>query len=239
MAKSGDESGRWGPGFRWRSIRAMRDNDEDATWIGYEAQSARPESITGGTLDHYNRRAEAFWQGTRDHDVKQNIAALLQRIEVTAFHHTGLWLRARPRPQGVCRARSHRGGSGRRRAFRRDGAPIAAATYGSRISSRSICRTAISMACSPTPRCFMSPAGNCRACCWNCAQVSNRVACCSAQIRAATTRKAGMPDATVYHDLDAWRRYLSAAGFVELDHYYRPAGLPREEQPWLASVWRR
>ena len=39
------------------------------------------ESITGGTLDHYNRRAEAFWQGTRDHDVKQNIAALLQRIE--------------------------------------------------------------------------------------------------------------------------------------------------------------
>ena len=42
-----------------------------------------------------------------------------------------------------------------------------------------------------------------------------------------------------YHDLDAWRRYVSAAGFVELDHYYRPAGLPREKQPWLASVWRR
>ena len=42
-----------------------------------------------------------------------------------------------------------------------------------------------------------------------------------------------------YHDLDTWRRYLSAAGFVELDHYYRPAGLPREEQPWLASLWRR
>jgi SAM-dependent methyltransferase len=36
-----------------------------------------------------------------------------------------------------------------------------------------------------------------------------------------------------------WRRYLSAAGFVELAHYYRPAGLPRERQPWLASVWRR
>ncbi|MGE8636583.1 MAG: SAM-dependent methyltransferase, partial [Achromobacter piechaudii] len=22
-------------------------------------------------------------------------------------------------------------------------------------------------------------------------------------------------------------------------HYYRPDGLPREQQPWLASVWRR
>ena len=36
-----------------------------------------------------------------------------------------------------------------------------------------------------------------------------------------------------YHDLE------TAAGFVELDHYYRPAGLPRQQQPWLASVWRR
>jgi SAM-dependent methyltransferase len=42
-----------------------------------------------------------------------------------------------------------------------------------------------------------------------------------------------------YYDLDTWRSYLSAAGFTELDHYYRPAGLPREKQPWLASVWRR
>ena len=30
----------------------------------------------------------------------------------------------------------------------------------------------------------------------------------------------------VYHDLETWRRYVSAAGFVELDHYYRPTGLP-------------
>jgi hypothetical protein len=33
--------------------------------------------------------------------------------------------------------------------------------------------------------------------------------------------------------------YLSEAGFVELDHYYRPAGVPPAQQPWLASVWRR
>jgi SAM-dependent methyltransferase len=43
----------------------------------------------------------------------------------------------------------------------------------------------------------------------------------------------------VYHDLETWRRYVAAAGFVELTHYYRPAGRPREQQPWLASVWRR
>lgn len=42
-----------------------------------------------------------------------------------------------------------------------------------------------------------------------------------------------------YHDLDAWRAYLTAAGFTELEHYYRPPGLPREQQPWLASVWRK
>jgi hypothetical protein len=29
------------------------------------------------------------------------------------------------------------------------------------------------------------------------------------------------------------------AGFEEVSHYFRPAGLPREQQPWLATVWRR
>ena len=43
----------------------------------------------------------------------------------------------------------------------------------------------------------------------------------------------------VYHDLEVWRAYLQQAGFTELEHYYRPEGLPREQQPWLASVWRR
>jgi hypothetical protein len=39
------------------------------------------EKITDLTLDHYNERAEDFWEGTRDHNVNQNIAALLQCIE--------------------------------------------------------------------------------------------------------------------------------------------------------------
>ncbi|WP_440466207.1 class I SAM-dependent methyltransferase [Pseudomonas sp. YH-1] len=42
-----------------------------------------------------------------------------------------------------------------------------------------------------------------------------------------------------YHDLENWTRVLEDAGFRELEHYYRPEGLPREQQPWLASVWRK
>jgi SAM-dependent methyltransferase len=43
----------------------------------------------------------------------------------------------------------------------------------------------------------------------------------------------------VYHDLESWRAFLETAAFSELEHYYRPPGLPLERQPWLASVWRK
>lgn len=43
----------------------------------------------------------------------------------------------------------------------------------------------------------------------------------------------------VWHDWPHWRTLLREAGFEELEHYYRPAGLPRDQQPWLASVWRK
>src|SRR5688500_5892923 len=36
--------------------------------------------ITARTLEHYNEGAADFWEGTRDHDVKQNIEALLRHI---------------------------------------------------------------------------------------------------------------------------------------------------------------
>ncbi len=39
------------------------------------------EKIADLALGNYNRRAEDFWGGTRDHDVSQNVAALLQYIE--------------------------------------------------------------------------------------------------------------------------------------------------------------
>src|SRR5260370_41497506 len=37
--------------------------------------------ISARTLEHYDRWARQFWEGTRDHDVSQNVAALLQHIE--------------------------------------------------------------------------------------------------------------------------------------------------------------
>jgi SAM-dependent methyltransferase len=44
---------------------------------------------------------------------------------------------------------------------------------------------------------------------------------------------------SVYHSYDAWHALLTQAGFIELEHYYRPPGLPRDQQPWLATVWRK
>jgi hypothetical protein len=42
-----------------------------------------------------------------------------------------------------------------------------------------------------------------------------------------------------FFDPDTWRTNLQAAGFLELRSYFRPPGLPRDRQPWLATVWRR
>jgi len=39
------------------------------------------EKIANVTLEHYDQHAEDFWQGTKDHDVSQNIEALLKYIE--------------------------------------------------------------------------------------------------------------------------------------------------------------
>jgi SAM-dependent methyltransferase len=40
-------------------------------------------------------------------------------------------------------------------------------------------------------------------------------------------------------DLVTWREFVTAAGFTELRHYYRPPGLPRHKQWWLATVLRK
>jgi hypothetical protein len=39
-------------------------------------------------------------------------------------------------------------------------------------------------------------------------------------------------------DWETWQALATGAGFTALNHYYRPAGLPRAAQPWLASSWR-
>jgi SAM-dependent methyltransferase len=42
-----------------------------------------------------------------------------------------------------------------------------------------------------------------------------------------------------YHDLESWRDFLREARFAELEYYFRPPGLPFEQQHWLATVWRK
>ena len=42
----------------------------------------RLKEISGLTLEHCNRNAEDFREGTRDHDVGQNIDALLRTIRI-------------------------------------------------------------------------------------------------------------------------------------------------------------
>ncbi len=42
-----------------------------------------------------------------------------------------------------------------------------------------------------------------------------------------------------HFELDRWRQLFVGTGWAEDSHYYRPQGKPRDEQPWLVTVWRR
>ena len=199
------------------------------------------EQVTDRTLDHYNRRAEAFWQGTRDHDVSQNIDALLQRIageppftildfgcgpgrdlKVLAERgHIAIGLEGAAHFAAM--ARAHSGCEVWQQDFlkldlpdsRFDGIFANAALF--HVPGQELPRVLLQLHASLKPGGVLfssNPRGHNEEG-WNGGRYG------------------------AYHDLPAWRRYLTAAGFVELDHYYRPTGLPREQQPWLASVWRR
>ena len=102
------------------------------------------------------------------------------------------------------------------------------------------CPSVNSTAYSPTRRCFMCPARHCPASCWNCTGRSSRAVC----LFSSNPRGEGQEGWNggrygAFHDWETWRGFMTTAGFVELTHFYRPAGLPPEQQPWLASVWRK
>ena len=42
-----------------------------------------------------------------------------------------------------------------------------------------------------------------------------------------------------YYDWNTWKEICLNTGFEEIKHFYRPDGIPEEEEPWLASVWRK
>ena len=199
------------------------------------------EKIADLTLEHYNQRAEEFWEGTRGHNVSQNIEALLQTIEgkppfaildfgcgpgrdlklFAELGHLAIGL------EGVARfaemARAYSGCVVWQQDFLKldlprnqfDGVFANAALF--HVPSQELPRVLLELHATLKPRGVVftsNPHGHNEEG-WNRGRYG------------------------AYHDLDAWRRHMSAAGFVELAHYYRPAGVPREQQPWLASVWRR
>lgn len=199
------------------------------------------QKIVGRTLGHYQARAEAFWEGTRHHDVEQNIEALLRHIraeppltildfgcgpgrDLKAFVQRGhrvVGLEGAPALAEM--ARAHSGCEVWQQDFLQMELP--AAHFNGVFANASLFHVPrqelprvlrqLHAALKPDGVLFSSnPHGN------NEENVSGE--------------RYG-----AYHDLAAWRDYLHVTGFVELEHYYRPPGLPREQQPWLASVWRR
>jgi SAM-dependent methyltransferase len=197
--------------------------------------------IAERTLAHYDQRAEAFWAGTRDHDVSQNINALLQYIEAPppfelldfgcgpgrdlaafkALGHRAIGLEGSP--QLAAMARAHSGCAVLEQNFLElalpagqfDGVFANAALF--HVPSQELPRVLLELhkTLKPIGVLFSSNPRGDGGEGWN----GDRYG--------------------AFHDWETWRGFMNAAGFVELTHFYRPAGLPPEQQPWLASVWRK
>jgi len=198
-------------------------------------------SASDRTLDYYNRHADAFWRGTRDHDVSQNISALLRSIEAAppfvildfgcgpgrdlkAFAELGhLAIGLEGAAQFAQMARAYSGCEVWQQDFlaldlpedRFDGIFANASLF--HVPSQDLPRVLLQLRTSLKPRGILfcsNPHGQ---------------------------NEEGWDNARycVFHKPETWRRYGTAAGFIELAHYFRPAGLPREQQPWLATVWQR
>jgi SAM-dependent methyltransferase len=199
------------------------------------------EHITAATLGNYEAVAEDFRQGTRDHDVSQNIDALLRHLQgpapwhildfgcgpgrdlqtFTRLGHIAVGLDGTQRFAEMARADS--GCEVWHQDFlqldlpaeRFDGIFANASLF--HVPSQELPRVLRQLHAS------LKPGG----------------ALFSSNPRGNNQEGWKGQRYGAYHDLDSWRELLTAAGFSELEHYFRPAGLPLEQQPWLASVWRR
>jgi SAM-dependent methyltransferase len=198
------------------------------------------DPIARGTLDYYEGRAEDFRAGTQDHDVSQNIEALLRHIrakppftildfgcgpgrDLAAFRTLGhIAIGLEGATPFVTMARSA-GSEVWQQDFLNPDLP--AARFDGVFANASLFHVPTEV----LPRVLrqlhhtLRPDG----------------VLFSSNPRGENQEGWNRGRYGAYHDLAAWRGYLTAAHFTELEHYYRPAGLPREQQPWLASVWRR
>jgi SAM-dependent methyltransferase len=196
--------------------------------------------ISRRTLAHYDESADRFWAGTRDHDVTQNIAALLRHLEGTP-PYTILDFGCGPgRDLATLTRMGHH-------AIGLDGAPALAAMARSHSGCEVWEQDFLALEL-PAAR-FDGVFANASLFHVPTADLPRVLAALRATLKARGVLFASNPRGTneegwnhgrygAFHDLTAWRRFVVAAGFTELEHYYRPAGLPRDQQPWLATVWR-
>ena len=202
---------------------------------------AMTDPITTRTLAHYDRGAESFREATRDHDVTQNYAALLRNIEGKA-PFTILDVGCGPgRDLRYFRAEGHV-------AVGLDGSAafveMARADTGCEVLHQNFLALDLGnerfdgvfanaslfhVPMAELPRVLRSF--------W--AALKPRGVFFSSNPRGDNREGWNGDRYGAYHDLDGWRKWMTGAGFDEVEHYYRPPGLPREEQPWLASVWRK
>lgn len=198
------------------------------------------DEITQTTLRHYERNAEQFFAGTIDHDVSQNIAALLDAITAPAPYRL-LDLGCGPgRDLKAFKAMGHEpigiDGSARfvdmARAFsgcevwRQDFVhlDLPAEHFDGIYANASL----FHVPSAALPKVLRDLHG----------ALKTGGVLFSSNPRGDNREGWNGPRYGSYYDYATWERYLIEAGFTAVRHYYRPDGLPRDQQPWLASVWR-
>jgi SAM-dependent methyltransferase len=200
-----------------------------------------PHPSSKSTLAHYERNARSFWEGTKDHDVRQNYAALLEAIE-GAPPFTILDFGCGPgRDLKSFASLGHE-------AVGLDGAAnfveMARANAGCEVLHQDF------LALDLPPQRFHGIFANASLFHVPGAELPRVLGELHAALKPRGVLFASNPRGNneegmsgerygCYWNLETWRRFVTAAGFTELKHYYRPPGLPRDQQPWLATVWRK
>jgi SAM-dependent methyltransferase len=197
--------------------------------------------LTGPTIHSYDHQAESFWEGTRDHDVSQNIAALLRALGDGGPHRIldfgcgpGRDLAALRSlghdPVGIegsanfCEmARAHSGCEVLHQNFLSLDLP--ADHFDGVFANASLFHVPVV----GLPRVLMELF----------ATLKPGGALFSSNPRGGNVEGWNGARYGRYHDKGSWTDFLVDAGFVPIEHYYRPKGLPREQQPWLACTFRR